>query len=134
MAPLKRAQIAKRPESVTIPYDSITRFDVDSHRRYEDLYSYYHSVPQRYVTGVSDRSYTIETNALTVNYPTPQKAIIVKRRIYLIQDEDTIRVIALGFRSADAEAITAWANDGAACLPLDLEPAEVDVRWLAPSA
>lgn len=134
MAPLKQAMIAKMPESVTIPYDTITRFDAEYTRnRYEDLVSYY-GYPQRYVTGVADRTFTIETSSFTANYPTPQKATTVKRRIYLIQDEDKVRVIALGFRQTDADAIETWAAEDDAALALDVDPAEVDVRWLTPPA
>lgn len=97
----------------------------------------------RYVTGVDydwtygeRMNYTINTSKLTY-YGVPEtpkeRATTVKRRIYLFKDDDAVRAIALGFRETDAKAIAAWidgANDSSYCLALDVDPAEVDVRWL----
>lgn len=56
----------------------------------------------------------------------------VKKRIILFVDPSTskVRTIALGFRQADEEAITEWAESGDAALSLDCDPNEIEIRWI----
>lgn len=95
----------------------------------------YSSVPQKYIVGngITNANYPQMIYSTTSNSMYVQGYQNVKRRIYLVQDEDTIRVIALGFRQADTAAIESWASNGEPALLLDIDPNEVDVRWLTPA-
>jgi hypothetical protein len=92
----------------------------------------YYGVPQKYIVGDGYQSY-ITKSTTAANSFTVTGYQNVKRRIYLVQDEGTIRVIALGFRQADTAAIESWASNGEPALLLDIDPNEVDVRWLTPA-
>lgn len=93
----------------------------------------YYGVPQKYVVGDSYISQSYINKTIAANSFTVTGYQNVKRRIYLIQDGDKIRVLAFGFRSDDASEIADWATNGIAALSLEIDPNEVDVRWLTPA-
>ena len=100
-------------ESPALPVRSRIQDDINKLQSYYTS-TVYSSVPQRMLVG----GYTGGPR--------------VKRRIYLIQDENKVRAIALGFRTEDREAIETWAENDHAALNLELDPSEVEVRFLTP--
>jgi len=126
---------------VTIPGSSITRIDVEYDQPYELGQYRYKATPTYTISihGGFDVQYKEVERAVRKQIVGPytdneKRAPQVKRRLYLFTDPSTnkVRFLAFGFRSDDEGTIHAFAENDERSLALEIEPSEVDVRWIAP--